>query len=203
MLVCQFDGLLAWQCCFLPVSRLGHRCPDQFINPSCTLEPDCFVRSFLHPAYSLQSHSSLRDWERQNFAVFLQLFFADVVNAREASHFVFVNRVGEFCSAVQWQHSQEVRRFRCGAVVQQHVGRLSRRLSHLCSRSQLFHWFQRRRYLVFHSFCEVFQELVFSHWKHRSHAFKACFQAFLHNAVRSSSYDEAVVSFCLFPPVLH
>ena len=58
-------------------------------------------------------------------------------------------------------------------------------------------------YLDFHSFCEVLQKLVFSHWEHRSHAFKACLQAFFINAVRSSSYYEAVVSFCLFPPVFH
>ena len=62
--------------------------------------------------------SSLRNWERQNFAVFLQLFFIDVVDSREASDYVFINRVGEFSSAVRRQHFQEVRRFRCGAVVQ-------------------------------------------------------------------------------------
>ena len=32
---------------------------------------------------------------------------------------------------------------------------------------------------------------------------KFCFQAFLLNTVWPSSYDEAIVSLCLFPPVLH
>ena len=46
---------------------------------------------------------------------FLPLFFTSSSSLMDN---VFVSRVGEFSSAVRVQHYQEVRRFRCGGVVQ-------------------------------------------------------------------------------------